>query len=221
MINYNKIAEKYGYNFPKDLEKLKLLVEKANSKSQLVELSGISISYVNQLLKEFNLDIVPKCLYCGKELLRSHDGTVKKYCDYSCQYAHKTTVVKCRNCGKSFEARKSVKYCSNKCKKQGYKSRLLVCSICGKEFIGHGSSKYCSNTCYREANRRNNNNFLLICSVCGKEYVGSKQSTHHICGSECRNRLATHRSRALMLELFGTINKEEIRQKVKEGSING
>ena len=88
------------------------------------------------------------------------------------------------------------------------------------EFIGHGSSKYCSNTCYREANK-NNNNLLLICSVCGKEYVGSKYSTYYICSNECRNRLATHRARALMLELFGTANKEEIRHKVKEGSING
>ena len=220
MINYTKIEEKFGYSFPKDLEKLKLLVENSNSKSQLVELSGISISYIEQLLKEFKLQIVPKCLYCGKELSRSHDGTVKKYCNASCQYSHKTTVIKCRTCGKNFEARKGVKYCSDKCKGQGYKSKLLVCSVCGKEFIGHGSSKYCSNTCYREANK-NNNNLLLICSVCGKEYVGSKYSTYYICSNECRNRLATHRARALMLELFGTANKEEIRHKVKEGSING
>ena len=185
MINYTKIEQKFGYSFPKDLEKLKLLVEKSNSKSQLVELSGISISYIEQLLKEFKLQIVPKCLYCGKELSRSHDGTVKKYCNAFCQYSHKTTVIKCRTCGKNFEARKGVKYCSDKCKRQGYKSKLLVCS------------------------------------VCGKEYVGSKYSTYYICSNECRNRLATHRARALMLELFGTANKEEIRHKVKEGSING
>ena len=221
MIDYNKIAEKYGYYFPKDLEKLRYLAEKANSKSQLVELSGISINYLNQLIKEFNISIVPKCLYCGRKLERSHDGTVKKYCNPSCQYAHKTTVIKCRNCGKEFEGRKGIKYCSDKCKKEGLRSRQMVCENCGKECIGHGSSKYCSTSCYREANSKSVNNTILICSVCNKEYVGSKQSAYHICSSECRNKLATYRSRSLMKELFGTTNKEEIRQMVKEGKIIG
>ena len=65
-------------------------------------------------------------------------------------------MVKCVNCGKEFEAKRSdAKYCSAKCRQQAKRGSFAVkqCPMCGKEFKGPNHQKYCSDDCAEWAQR--------------------------------------------------------------------
>lgn len=207
----DKIKSKYGYSFPEYLEDYKKLVEKSNSLSQLNKLSGMTKAYNTHLLKIYNLKITPKCLYCSKELPHSPSGTVKKYCNDACAYQYKAKNKRCLGCGEQFVATKGTKYCSPSCKKKAYKGIEKVCERCKKPYLGHKSSKYCSDNCRIKAFSSIKDNSLKPCPACGNNYIGEFG-----CSEECRLKLANIKAKRLLLELFGTTDKQKIKKGMNE-----
>lgn len=203
----DNIKTKYGYSFPEYLEQYKELVEQSNSLSQLIKLTGMSKTYNTKLLTFYNLIITPKCLHCKKPLDNLSIGAVKKYCNDTCAYQHKITSKHCPSCGEQFTSTKGTKYCSDKCKEKAYKTTELVCNRCKKVYIGHKGSKYCSDYCRNKSNSSIKDNSLGKCPACGELYVGEFG-----CSKECRLRLANIHAKRLLLEVFGTTNKEEIKK---------
>lgn len=204
MSELDIINDKFGFSFPKDLDKFIKLVEESNSINQLVRSTGITKAYLKFLLQKYNLSIESKCLYCGNKLERASSGTNKKYCNSKCSYLHKLQEKHCVACGSLFKDTKGTKYCSPECKSNGYSTTSNSCSWCGKQYKGHKSSKYCSNKCRISAN---NDNTLKICQACGKQYIGDCG-----CSSKCRQLIANERAKKLLIEVYGTYKKDEIKK---------
>lgn len=203
----NIIQEKFGFSFPQDLDKFKKFVEEANSINQLVESTGITKPYIKILLEEYNLRVEPNCLYCGNKLNRASKGTNKKYCSNKCSYLHKTKEKPCKTCGALFKGTKGTKYCSPECKSKGYNTTSNTCEWCGKQYKGHKASKYCSDRCRINSFSLTSDNTYKICEACGKRYIGE-----YGCSKECRQYLAVERAKKLVFEVYGTLNKEEIKK---------
>lgn len=207
MINLDVINSKFNLSFPKDLVKFKKYVEESNSINQLKELTGMTKPYLEFLLNEYDLEVQTRCLYCGKKLQRASSGTNKKYCNNRCSYLHKAKDKPCVACGKVFKATKGIKYCSPECKSKGYSTTSNNCNWCGKQYVGHKSSKYCSDDCRIASFSSTADNTYKTCQACGKQYIGDCG-----CSWECRQQLACNRAKKLLIEVYGTYKKDEIRK---------
>ena len=148
-----------------------------------------------------------KCLYCGKEF-EVPAYWPGKYCSQECFHLSKRNrdVRICKNCGKSFEVKKSIKSicCSLDCKyellsKKRNFQKEYNCEHCGKTFMRKRSSKqkYCSLQCkydhdkngfdhyfYTTKEWHRTRSLVLIrdnftCKSCGSKFK-SKLHVHHL-----------------------------------------
>lgn len=211
MTLFDEVQQKFGYSFPEELDRFIAEIEKCNSINQLSKNTGISKPYLKKLFKEFNLSPpVPKCLYCNTILPKAQNGTVRQYCSNRCSYLYKVIHKHCKACGKPFYGTKSTKYCSPECKKEAYSGHLNVCEWCNHGFIGHKSSKYCSKSCKTKANISALDKTFSICGACGKKFIGI-----YGCSKSCRQKLASERAKKLLIEVYGTHKKDEIKKGMK------
>ena len=210
MTLFDEVQQKFNYSFPADLDKFKKAVEESNSLNQLSSATGISKPYLKHLLKEYDLSTTPKCLYCNRPLPKAQNGTVKKFCNNSCSYLHKLTEKHCEACGKKFSTTKGTKYRSPECKKKAYSTTLKTCEWCGKQYKGHKSSKYCSKDCKTKANISALDKTFSTCKACGKQFIGV-----YGCSKLCRQQLASERAKKLLIQVYGTYKKDEIKKGMK------
>lgn len=113
--------------------------------------------------KRRNLPTEATCRGCGKVFKIKQGKFDAKFCSQECNYLNrprKNSPTMCASCGVEFySSRKTVKYCSNKCRYVGNKKQITVyCSVCGKEInraasaikwhkIRNGKNQYCSTKC--------------------------------------------------------------------------
>lgn len=80
-------------------------------------------------------------------------------------------IKQCLNCGETFEANTSGKYCSEKCAKEytkiWYKNHLIekICKYCGETFLGTSKQVKCE-SCTKEYNWKKTKK-KIICPRCG------------------------------------------------------
>lgn len=123
-------------------------------------------------------------------------------------------ILICKSCGKSYSIDSEEEYekwekrfCSLKCKSNGYHAVKVLCSICGKEFLARrrvkDGNRYCSKECqykgisiYRTGKFTGKDNptykekIKLTCLKCGKDYFvypsRLKNGPSNYCSKECQ-----------------------------------
>ncbi len=101
------------------------------------------------------------CKHCRKEIPKYNISlevyNKKDFCCRKCYFEYHNTLVKCKNCNKTFKVQKSLKYvkkfCSNECRKQYRQKYKYTCAFCKKIVdentdLKHGNIKFCSHACY-------------------------------------------------------------------------
>lgn len=195
-----------------EVNSFKKIVSQCNSKSQIMAITGYNLNTVNKLLKELQLDIVVNCIHCGKVIPRKPYGVNKKYCSHSCSYEHKLLEKECKYCGKSFKGTRGTHYCSKSCKSKAAKGVLVKCNCCGKEFKSYHYSKYCSKECQNLVRKGH----LLTCEVCGNEFIDLNKTFPNVCSDKCKEKYPLYKANLILLDLFGTKDKDQIKNMVKE-----
>ena len=97
-------------------------------------------------------------------------------------------MLVCKICGKKFKgSRKSVKCCSDECRKiaknnyDTVKNNMCICKICGKEFLSKRvHSKCCSDYCHKFRNH-----IFKNCIICKELFFGKKDTK--TCSRTCNN----------------------------------
>lgn len=106
-----------------------------------------------------------------------------------------TIEVKCKQCGKLFEAQNTGrrrKYCSKKCSDIGRREPKKPCPICGKMFSpARSKSQTCSRSCGSVLRQRNRlgkrpQTVLKTCIWCKAAFEAPFGSNQQYCGSKCR-----------------------------------
>lgn len=119
--------------------------------------------------------------------------------------------IRCRTCGKEFEAKGNTKTCSQECSPTPHKERKSLvgrCVVCGREFPKSNNQKTCGPACAQQNKRDYQNAYYLrpdrqavekerakkrwaahepitaTCSVCGGPFAKTTRST--ICSDDCR-----------------------------------
>lgn len=150
------------------------------------------------------------CLFCGEKIDYN-----RKFCSSKCRknyhyHKNKTTKI-CKACKKSFIGTANTNFCSDKCRKKNIKKEFKLCPICNKKFKGRWDKKYCSESCYRIANDNTKGFEKAFCMVCGSIYRRKKKSNVFTCSDECGSKMLTLVSNKILLEMFGTIDTNEIK----------
>jgi len=111
---------------------------------------------------------VKKCLNCGENIKKKKTESIpfykkRKFCSTECQHKYITKerrlIIKCDNCGKKFNIKKSRRnkhnFCSLKCFGEYRHKKGIIkveCSWCGKEFnkanTQIGKHNFCSRECF-------------------------------------------------------------------------
>lgn len=114
--------------------------------------------------------------------------------------------IKCKNCGKTFEATEYQVVCPE-CKpviRRGVAIRQRTCQMCGASFVGYPRSKYCPNCkteAKREAWRKYQQNGAQrklgsedVCEACGKPYIVNAGQQRYC--KECAEKVVLEHLRA-------------------------
>lgn len=189
MKDTNEFKKKYNMSF----EEFKEIVDNSNSIKEVSRKTRLSVYYINSILSEYGLCVVPKCKMCKKELPLNDKGNIHKFCSDRCSYLYKTSMKTCKSCGKEFLGQRGVLYCSEECKSKAYKNKYIECKWCGNKFKGHSLSEYCCTSCKNKASYYNIDNIEKVCKVCGKKYIG-----YSACSIKCLDILIQREAKTIL-----------------------